>query len=467
MQTPSYIFKNSFGIYHLRLRVPDHLRQSLGKREIKKTLQTGCRRDALQKARRLVVEYLEQFSNANNNMNLKDILSNPLNTSLTLKSCIRRPDGTVEITGLETDPQYPEAEKALLDQLQNGVQPVTPTAAPVSPAIKPILLQELIAKYLKIISENCNAQSLTGYTAHLSTFLDILGNVYISTIDRDQARSAIEIVKQLPPNRTKYKRYDGLSPAQIADLKPTQAMSPTTVKLHIEKICALFEFAKRERHAEYNPFEGLPDNKSTVRPDLQRDLFEPSEIADLFSPENSKFDARYPSKYWIPRIAAYTGMRLEEIAQLETTDVKQINGVWIFDINANGTKNLKNKTAHRDIPIHADILPSLLKYVKTQQGNLFPELKPANGKLGHNFSKWFTRYRRSCGVTATGKTFHSFRHNFATQCKYALIHETLAAGILGHTVAGQSYGRYGKPHPPQQLLKEVIEKIDYDGNIPR
>jgi len=53
MHTPSYLLKNSFGIYHLRLAVPKHLRHTIGKREIKKTLRTGNRREALRKARRL------------------------------------------------------------------------------------------------------------------------------------------------------------------------------------------------------------------------------------------------------------------------------------------------------------------------------------------------------------------------------------------------------------------------------
>jgi integrase len=158
-------------------------------------------------------------------------------------------------------------------------------------------------------------------------------------------------------------------------------------------------------------------------------------------------------------------MRLEEIAQLESSDIAEVNGIWYFDINSTGEKHLKNQTASRLVPIHSKIKAQLLQYKNTQEGRLFPDLTPANGKLSHNFSKWFTRHRQSCGVTAPGKTFHSFRHTVATHFKQALIVETMAAAILGHTVEGQSYGRYGKAYKLEQL-QEVIEKIGYAGNIP-
>jgi hypothetical protein len=148
MKTPAYIFKNSFEIYHLRVRVPERLRPIIGKREIKKSLKTGNLREALQKSRRLVTLILEEFDR----MSLKDILNNPLNASLMIKSCIRRPDGTVELTGIETDPEHPEAENAVLEHLLKSIQPPATTPAAATD-LEPITLKELIEKYLgKIIS---------------------------------------------------------------------------------------------------------------------------------------------------------------------------------------------------------------------------------------------------------------------------------------------------------------------------
>jgi hypothetical protein len=53
MHTPSYLLKNSFGIYHLRLAVPKRFRELFGKRDIKRSLRTGNHRETLRKARLL------------------------------------------------------------------------------------------------------------------------------------------------------------------------------------------------------------------------------------------------------------------------------------------------------------------------------------------------------------------------------------------------------------------------------
>ena len=61
MHVPSYLLKNSFGIYHLRLAVPKKLRYLFGGREIKKSLLAGIYREALHTARRLAMFFLEIF----------------------------------------------------------------------------------------------------------------------------------------------------------------------------------------------------------------------------------------------------------------------------------------------------------------------------------------------------------------------------------------------------------------------
>jgi hypothetical protein len=38
-----------------------------------------------------------------------------------------------------------------------------------------------------------------------------------------------------------------------------------------------------------------------------------------------------------------------------------------------------------------------------------------------------------------------------------------AARILGHAVTGESYGTYSKPGPGLIRVKDVVEKIKYEG----
>jgi hypothetical protein len=61
LSSPSYLFKNRFGIYYFRCRIPDDIRNTyhINKIEIRKSLGTKNYRDALQRARRVWVQMVD------------------------------------------------------------------------------------------------------------------------------------------------------------------------------------------------------------------------------------------------------------------------------------------------------------------------------------------------------------------------------------------------------------------------
>jgi integrase len=58
--------------------------------------------------------------------------------------------------------------------------------------------------------------------------------------------------------------------------------------------------------------------------------------------------------------------------------------------------------------------------------------------------------------------FHSFRHTVAGRLEAAAVSQTDAARVLGHTVAGMSYGVYSSG-PGLKRLAAVVEAIEYEG----
>jgi integrase len=48
----------------------------------------------------------------------------------------------------------------------------------------------------------------------------------------------------------------------------------------------------------------------------------------------------------------FSGMRLNEVAQLQPSDLKQVDDVWCIDLNTTGdsNKSLKNTSSHRVAP---------------------------------------------------------------------------------------------------------------------
>src|SRR5262249_2566450 len=139
----------------------------------------------------------------------------------------------------------------------------------------------------------------------------------------------------------------------------------------------------RGRFQGENPFE---DQRRKAAGE-KREAFADAEIAQLFaalpvevSPRKHSPESALP---WAVRIAAYTGMRLEEIAQLTAADVQTrgSNGgtVVVFDIhNGDTAHHLKNDSSARAIPVHSELVRAgLLDYIKAlpKDGLLFPGLK--------------------------------------------------------------------------------------------
>lgn len=114
-RAPSYLLLNSFNIYHLRLPVPKHLQSVIKQREIKRSLRTGNRYEALRKARILAGKYQEVFDYMSNKCDneVEELLNNPLSAHIKM-SIDKKADGTLSISNLEMDPDKIESEKNYL-----------------------------------------------------------------------------------------------------------------------------------------------------------------------------------------------------------------------------------------------------------------------------------------------------------------------------------------------------------------
>jgi hypothetical protein len=93
---------------------------------------------------------------------------------------------------------------------------------------------------------------------------------------------------------------------------------------------------------------------------------------------------------------------------------------------------------------------------------VFPGLTRIKDKLGHAVSRRFVEYRRSCGVTRPRVSFHGFRVNFVTALDQAAVRSEDIAIIVGHE-RGFTLERYSKEGPGMKGLKQIVEKVRYDG----
>jgi integrase len=236
----------------------------------------------------------------------------------------------------------------------------------------------------------------------------------------------------------------------------------------------LFKSARnRGRFQGENPFE---DQRRKAAGE-KREAFTPNELHKLFTalpadlaPAKHSPESALP---WAVRIAAYTGMRLEEIAQLTVADVQTrgSNGgtVMVFDIhNGDDAHKLKNDSSARAIPLHSELVRAgLLDYIRAlpQDGLLFPGLKrraSKGGKIGARLGELFRKKLIALGMKRDGLCFHSLRHTVAQRLEAAAVSQTDAARVTGHAIEGMTYGTYSSG-PGLKRLAAVVEEIAYPG----
>ncbi len=253
-------------------------------------------------------------------------------------------------------------------------------------------------------------------------------------------------------------------------------LTARTVQRHFAALSALWESAIEQGNETTNIFSGWKfaaakrarDQRSMWSSDELRVLFATPVWSGCQSPHRrSKLGDLIlrDEKFWLPLIAVFSGMRQEEICQLRLADVRQEEGVWVFDLNTRNGQQLKNANAVRHVPIHTQLIRlGFLSYADTQrhkeQPMLFPNLTPggADDRLGHNYSKWFSRYRQEVKLFVPGRDFHSFRHSATTFMARADVPATVIDELTGHATAGET-ARYSKGLTVQNL-SAAIERID-------
>src|SRR5262249_23898428 len=247
------------------------------------------------------------------------------------------------------------------------IQPLAPVPEPAEPSASETVSQAADALYGALERDKRRQTTVDGHRLRVRAFVEACGDIPLSTITRRIASDFLDKIGENLSNRTR----NGYA---------------MTMALVIETA------RKRGRFQGENPFEG---QKAAATGESYHP-FKPDELRTLFAalPREVKPAQHSPETAlpWVALIAAYSGMRLEEIAQLSATDVheQQANGatITVIDIHNGGNNALKNKASARLVPVHSELVRAgFLAYVRAlpQGGLLFPGLirrASKGGKIG-------------------------------------------------------------------------------------
>jgi integrase len=200
----------------------------------------------------------------------------------------------------------------------------------------------------------------------------------------------------------------------------------------------------------------FPIKVETVRmsrkaPDDSWVPFAPADVPKLWQAAREKEDGPLAD---LIMLGAYTGARIEELCSLKLSDV----GAQSFRIG-----DAKTPAGIREVPIHSELKP-LMKRLQAESEDVYLLTGLTFNKYGDRsnaIGKRFGRLKDAMGY-GKGHVFHSLRKTLVTMLEDAGVSENLAADIVGHEKPRITYGLYSGG-ASLATKAEAIERVRYEG----
>jgi integrase len=159
------------------------------------------------------------------------------------------------------------------------------------------------------------------------------------------------------------------------------------------------------------------------------------------------------------KIAAYSGARIEGVAQLKLSDIRfdpetRIRFMHMAD---------KSTAGDRDVPIHPDIntlIDDLIKRADPDGYLIHSDAKNKYGERSQPLGKRFGRLKTALGYDGR-YVFHSLRKTVTSLMQNARVLENVAADIVGHVKPGMTFGLYGGTTAMSLRANELFRSVRY------
>jgi integrase len=535
----AYLFQSRNGVYYARFVVPAQLRTPVESREFRISTLTKDPRDAKQRSRflRVLVEHIW----SSNHVPLRSSLVAYLQAQMTKfrkpapgelstfnahkddngewRFTDVKPEDIPSIDGfLETMAKHAAGSSTPLSQV--AIAP-TPNDAKINdpgrlaPAAKK-RVSKMAAEYFKYELEReaekeIKKKKVPQIRTRIKPFLEVYGSRLIGSLTPADIEGYRKLLVYYPMNVDKLRAAAGKTFDEIVKLSKNkmllandggiaETLAETTVDGYMMVVSNFLEFCKKQYAINPTVMDGFTKKVGKAKKGIVRRAFNKEELQQIFHSEYYT-DARYNCihQYWVPHVAAFTGARINEIAQLSPDDIqKDKDNIWFIRITAaadDEEKSIKNEESRRIVPIHQTLIDlGFLEFVEAQKKakaeNLFNLNSAKADKFGKVPSEWFNQKYLRTYLEITDKTvvFHSFRHRFITSLAQAIIDGSglsedtvikeripealVLRRIAGHSVAHSitsgrtQYDSHTDTYTGEfsiASMKKVVDKLNYEG----
>lgn len=463
----SHLYRNRFGVFYFRVVVPRDLQRSFCHREIHRSLRTGLRREAVSRVMLFAAHVTDLFRKLRAMPKKNDEpLQIDMVESMDLSEFGLPPHKWDFDSGNPDDVALVEMRRQELLKFaaEHGRIAVAVSDIPESKTLSELFSLFCIDKRATKQWKDPDTAEKYDYGPHINAFIEVVGDKAISKLTADDVRQYKSAVLG----------------------RENEALGNKQKRLTCVK--TLLNWTRRQHHTDKD-YSGILKLEGGVKVRRSYEPFTPDDLSALFhSTQYQQHQFTKASQYWLPLIGLYTGGRINELAQLHTSDIREVDGIAAIDINDDEQKTTKNESSIRTVPIHPELhAAGLMHYVDAiraeEYQQLFPELKKSTrtkDSFGKEPSRFFTKYRRKLGVISTDerfdptakkwlgrgrKVFHSLRATANSMLRREEVPQERRERLVGHESEGANNSVYRPTDKDEmfrfQTLYNDLCKLDY------
>jgi len=368
--------------------------------------------------------------------------------------------------------------------------PEAPASAPTPPLTSPNgkTFKQLADEYLSQYQAEADSQGRTAKTvdkvkSHARLLIELTGkDTQVSAVTFDVARAVRDRLNRVPTNMAK--RYKGKTLEEAGELEAKgegNFLAHNTQEAILRTFGSIIGLAMAKGLMTSNPVATLKPLAKKKSAKEARHPFTTAELNKLFEAplytgcQNDAHGFAKPgthiirgTRFWVPLVALWSGMRANEICQLRCEDVQKLDGLWTISVtDAGQDQMIKSEASRRVFPIHPALNQiGFIDFVEKQKSSanarLFPDLKPDRYNYhSTKLTRWFDgSFMPKYIDKVPGKSFHSFRHNYRDALRRIEAPEATLRALCGWTESNSTSSNYGSGYAPKQLM-DWVEKIAY------
>ncbi|MEI6999689.1 integrase, partial [Klebsiella pneumoniae] len=230
-----------------------------------------------------------------------------------------------------------------------------------------------------------------------------------NAITRADVLRVRDVLQQLPKNRKQRFKDKPLADLLGREDKTIDCLDVVTINnKYLIKMAAVFKWAVRNDLIKKNMTEGLELKVPQRKASEARNAFSTEQVGQLLvaAKSYSQKTAGNPYHYYVTALAAITGARLNEVAQLQVKDVRTTEaGTVYIHINEDDSslpgKSIKNAHSDRCVPLvdgaYGFVLADFMDLLEARRNAgredamVFDGLRLMKNGYGEQVSKWFNR----------------------------------------------------------------------------